>query len=976
MKTPLQAAPGTRAPAMPATRFLFRIFLCLPAMASGAAVQVRFDDSLAGAGFAIVDEAHVATIHVDPQDEEATRRAAALFARDIEKVTGETPSVVSDGADLSERCILIGTAEKNRWIHALVEAGKLDVQPIRGEWERFIVQTVSEPFPAVEEALVVVGSDRRGAAFGVFALSEAMGVSPWHFWADVPVKRREKVIVAPGRFVSKAPSVKYRGIFLNDEDWGLHPWSADTLDPALGDIGPATYEKVFELLLRLKGNMLAPAMHSCTRAFFTVPGNMEMADAYGIMITTAHCEPLLYNNASEWNVDDQGEWNYQENRDEILRVLDERVAQAASKENIYTIALRGMHDEAMLGVEEGSEVKVLEQAVGDQRAILSRHINKPIGEIPQIFVPYKEVLGIYEQGMELPEDITIVWPDDNYGYMKKLSDAAERARKGGSGVYYHISYLGWPNDYLWLHTTPPALMYSELERAYSLGADRYWLVNVGDIKPGELGIQLFLDLAWDVSQFDFESIHGYGARQLAGIFGESYVEDLAYILDRYYYHAFARKPEYMTGDYRWNSLFAKEDVRDTGFSFANYREAETRLDEYRQIAAKAEAILGRLPDAYTAAFFQLVYYPVKGAQLYNEQMLLAQENRWYAGQGRASANPLVGQVAQLHQDLAALTEQYNSLLGGKWKGMMTAPGFLPEPQLPPTETVALAKEAAWGIFVEQGAHGSDDAPRLPRFSRYAPQSYHFEVFSRSRLPVSWKATVSDSWIRLASSDGETAGTDRVAVEIDWDRAPVGDAVEGSIEVTDGHTTRTIAVPAFNPSRPAPSELDGLYVENAGVVSIAPARYHRKTEKGDIRFQPIPGLGYCNAALQLGSSVHDEGAGSFVEYDLYAFTQGKATVHVYLLPLFPKDRAHSTRYAIQLDDADYHVRHNDVKEYSREWADNVLRNSAINAINVEFDRPGRHTLKLFCEDPGMIVQKIVIDLGGLKPSYRGPDATLR
>ena len=774
--------------------------------------------------------------------------------------------------------------------------------------------------------------------------------------------------------MSHPPSVKYRGIFLNDEDWGLHPWAGKTFDPEFGDIGPKTYEKIFELLLRLKCNMVAPAMHSCTKAFFTVPGNMEMADTYGIMITTSHCEPLLYNNASEWDKQKQGEWNYVTNKKEIIRVLDQRVKKTAAFENIYTIALRGMHDEGMLGVTEDQKLKVLEEAANDQRELLSKYISKPIDEIPQIFVPYKEVLSIYEKGMNLPDDITIVWPDDNYGYIKKLSNDKEQKRKGGAGIYYHISYLGWPNDYLWINTTPPALMYEELHKAYSLGADKYWLLNVGDIKPGELGIQLFLDMAWNFEKFSFKTVNQYQVKQLSDIFGQQYENDIAGILDRYYFHGFTRKPEYMTGDLRWNSLFMPDSVKDTDFSFLNYNEAESRLNEYNEISVKARKILRELPSELKPAFFEMVYYPVKGASLYNHEMLVAQKNRWYATQNRALTNTLADDVKLYHDSLAALTDQYNTQLDGKWNGMMTAPGFLPTVQLPPTKQLQLPAVSEMGLFVEGQQNDTSQNMQLPKFNKYFKSSHFIEVYNKGTQPFKWEATPSAKWIKLSTTGSEVYTQQRVLVSVDWTNVPLGESVDGEIKITAGKDVKHVKVLVFNPEKPSVAGLGNLFVENNGVVVICPSDFHRKTENGDIRFQVIDGLGYCNSALQLGNAKFDSGQGSHADYDFYTFNSGWATVYVYALPLFAKDKLYSTRYGIQIDDLEYETRDNDVKEYSMDWGNNVIRNSATDTIRVFTDRPGEHTLKLFCEDPGMIIQKIVIDLGGLKDSYLGPAPT--
>lgn len=918
--------------------------------------------------FTMVNDKSVASIYVDAADYKVVKHASKLLASDIERVSGKQPVLLSSLTKFSGNLLIVGTLGKNKLIDALVASNKLKVESIQNGWERFIIQTVDKPFKGVSKALVIVGSDKRGTAYGVFTLSEAMGVSPWYYWADVPVKKSKNLYVKDLTYQSKAPTVKFRGIFLNDEDWGLHPWAAKNIDPTVGDIGPKTYEKVFELVLRLKGNMVAPAMHECTKAFYTVPGNMEMADEYGIMVTTSHCEPLLYNNASEWDKKKQGEWNYATNKGEIVKVLENRVKQAHQNDNIYTIALRGMHDEGMKGGPDTEKLKMLDEAIKDQRGLLSKYLSKPLTEIPQIFVPYKEVLGLYEKGLEVPEDISIVWPDDNYGYIKKLSNATEQKRAGGSGVYYHLSYLGWPNDYLWLNTTHPALMFAEMHKAYSLGATNYWLVNVGDIKPGEMGMQLFLDMAWDFDRFNFETINDYQVMQLASIFGEKYKSDFKYILDRYYFHGFTRKPEYMTWDWRWNSLYTLDNTMDTELSFTNYGEAESRLNDYNSISAKAETILNALSEELKPSFFQLVYYPVKGASLYNNQMLMGQKNRWYAKQGRSLTNTLADEVKLYHDSLALITEQYNNLLDGKWKGMMTAPGFLPQPQLSPTQKIEwsqIADDAA--LFVEGMTTDSVETLALPTFYNDRNERYFFEVYNKGTNPTKWQASTKEPWIKMDAQKGETSTQQRIYATIDWNLVPAGQNANGRILVSYGNRSKSIQVSAVR----QPEGTEKVFVENNGAISINPTAYHRKMEHGGVRFQVIEGLGYANSALQLGNAKMDSGQGSYVEYDFYTSKVEGVTVHTYLLPLFAKDKSHSTQYGVQLDGGKLVTHHNDTKEYSREWAANVLRNSAINKVSFRLTTPGKHTLRIVCIDPGMILQKIVIDLGGLKASYIGP-----
>jgi len=943
--------------------FFIPFFVC-------AQIQISNQYEQADEFFPIVSSKQATAIYVDPADYDVVNTVANLFAADIETISGQHPRIKTK-RKLKRNIIIIGTIGKNPLIDKLVSKNKLKVDDIKNQWERFLIKTIDNPFPGVKQALVIAGSDRRGTAFGVFTLSEKMGVSPWYYWADVPVEKNKKIYLKKLSYISKPPSVKYRGIFLNDEDWGLKPWASALMDPDINDIGPNTYAKVFELILRLKGNMVAPAMHKVSGAFYKYPENRVVADQYGIMMTSSHAEPLLYNNTTEWHQLVNGNWDYLENEQGVLSALDKRAKEAAPYENIYTVGMRGIHDTGMSDVPEGyTKVQVLEEVIDKERGMLTKYNKKPESEIPQVFVPYKEVLNIYESGMKLPEDITIVWPDDNYGYIKKLSNKKEQLRDGGSGVYYHISYLGWPNDYLWLNTTPPALMYAEMKKAYTLGSKKYWLLNVGDIKPGEMGMNQFLDMAWDFDSFSFENVNQYQVNKLVNIFGEYYRSDLSYILDRYYYHGFTRKPEYMSWDWAWNSIFLHPKIKDTALSFINYNEAETRLSEYQAIAQKAKVILDELPQDLKAAFFELVYYPVKGASLYNHKMLVAQKNRWYAKQGRAKTNALIAEVEFYQNSIAGITAQYNNLLEGKWQGMMTAPGFLPTPHLPPTRKIVLSKNPEMAIFVEGQDSDSAIQGTLPAFNKLFDESHYFEIYNKGSVPFVWKATVSDDWILLNKHSGTINTQERVEVTIDWNKFPSYEHNQGEIIVSHGGNIQKIKISAVRPSK----VLSNIYAEYNGVISIDPAQFHRKKESNNIKFQAVDGLGYSNASLQLGSAKYDSGDKSYVSYDFYTRSKGEAIIYTYMLPLFAKDRAHGTSYGIQIDDGEYFVQANNVKEYSKQWAGNVIRNSAINKTKVMINKVGKHTLKIYSVDPGMIIQKILIDTGGLKSSYLGPNSS--
>lgn len=702
------------------------ILLFIWSISLSAQIKITFDNDSNSVLFPLFASDAPCVIRYDDSDFEVVRIAASLFADDLKRVTGTRGKLSRQNN--SSNIVLVGTIGYNKQIDELIKHGKLDVTPIRNTWERYIIKTINNPFDGVDKALVVVGSDRRGTAFGLLSISEAIGVSPWYWWADIPVKHKSTSLhVEPIDYISDAPSVKYRGIFLNDEGWGLFPWASKTDDPELGDIGPKTYAKVCELLLRLKGNMLCPAMHPCSGAFNIYKENKLVADRYAIIMGSSHCEPLLFNNTTEWHKETMGEWNYIQNKESINRALEKRISENAPYENIYTIAMRGIHDAGLVGVSEEKKVEMMAEVITDQRAILSKFIKRPVDSIPQIFVPYKEVLDIYEKGMKVPEDITLVWPDDNFGYIKRLSNKEERMRSGGSGVYYHISYLGEPHDYLWLNTTPPALMFEEMKKAYDAGANRYWLLNVGDIKPGEQGIRLFMDMAWNITRFNFNNINEYNTDWLASIYGTRYKQELEDIMSGYYQLAFQRKPEAMGWGIEWNNYHHYERIADTDFSFINYNEAENRMKEYDRISRKAERIYHLLPTEYQPSFFQLVYYPVKGSALMNKKMLTAQQNRWYARQRRAATNLLAKETKLYSDSIDFITREYNSILNGKWKYMMAIPpGWTATyMDMPPIETIELPQRAELGIFLsgKMNEYGVGNIHLLPCFNPYVPKDY-------------------------------------------------------------------------------------------------------------------------------------------------------------------------------------------------------------------------------------------------------------
>lgn len=965
---------------------------------SVALAQVSLSQNSSGPNvFSLVGKKDKACVYYDAQDFEVVKTTAGLFANDVKEVSGQILGVATTKEAPQKNCIIVGTLGHNEWIDQMIAKKKLDVEPLKNRWESYLVQLVRNPLPGVDKALVIVGSDRRGAAYGLLSVSRTIGVSPWYWWADAPIVKKDQLHLKVDKYISKEPTVKYRGIFINDEDWGLYRWSKRNFEKEVGNFGPRTYAKVCELLLRLQANYLCPAMHDASMAFHRIPENRVVADRFAIIMGSSHCEPLLFNTASEWKRDKMGEWDYINNKKGVDSVLNARVKECAPFENVYTLALRGLHDRAMNASNDmGDRKDMLQEALMAQRQMLIDAIGKPGEEIPQAFTPYKEVLDVYDEGLELPDDVTIIWPDDNYGYMKRLSSPKEQKRSGRSGVYYHSSYLGKPHDHLWMNTVSPTLMYEELRKAYDATADRIWLLNAGDIKSCEFAVDYFLTMAFDIDAFNFERAANYRTEWLCGMLGDQYRNEYQDVVNSFYKLAFARKPEFMGWGYQWTTdKHGRERNTDTDFSLTNYREVDNRLNEYRRIGSTVEKILNNMSDEkQKACFYQSLYYPVKGCELLNRMILDGQRNRWYSIQQRASTKELEKSAKACYDSLEIITNGYNSLLGGKWNHVMTMKqGFAAAYfELPKLRDVELAPTASLGVMAEGEAvlKGLQSFHSLPCFNTYLRQSYYVDVFNKGATPLKWKAAVTNDWILVSKKSGETATEDRIEVSIDWAKVPAGERILGTLDITsDRGEKESVYISVFNPTSPSLAEMDTLFVENNGYVSIDAASFHRKVENDAIKMIIIPNLGCENTAVQLGNPIApaQRTAGRNtprLEYDFYTFEQGSVDVYTYVLPTFPisKDRGYAgheatnieTKYGVCIDEGPVMTPSTSSFEYAQIWYESVLKNCRINKTTLHIDKPGKHTVKIICGDAGTVLQKVVLDFGGMKRSYMGPQPT--
>ena len=583
----------------------------------------------------------------DNTEEKVVQTALKLFIRDYQSVFSASAAV-----DARQGNIIVGTVGKS----PLLKAVSADVSALAGKKQAFLLQVLPDG------KLLVAGSDSHGTAYGIMELSRLIGVSPWEWWADVTPEKKISFVLPAEYQTLQSPSVEYRGIFINDEDWGLMPWSSQTYEPSdiKGHIGPKTNARIFELLLRLRANTYWPAMHECTLPFFLTEGNRKVAEEYGIFIGSSHCEPMVCSAAGEWRRRGQGDYDYVNNSASVYKFWEDRVKEVAQQGNIYTLGMRGVHDGQMQGAKTVAEQKaVLERVLKDQRGLLQKYVNEDVTAIPQAFIPYKEVLDIYNAGLQVPDDVTLIWCDDNYGYIRHFPTAEECARKGGNGIYYHVSYWGRPHDYLWLGTFSPYLLHQQMKLAYDRGIQKMWVLNVGDIKPAEYQIELFLDMAWNIDEVNEIGVTAHLKSWLEREFGSNCAEELLPAMEAHYQLSYIRKPEFM-GNTREEERDPKYKViKDLPWSEQTISE---RLRSYTVLSDVVERMESNIPADRQDAYFQLVKYPVQAAAQMNRKILTAQLARHSKADWKQSDAAF--------DSIASLTQQYNSLQNGKWNRMM------------------------------------------------------------------------------------------------------------------------------------------------------------------------------------------------------------------------------------------------------------------------------------------------------------------
>ncbi|HEY4060589.1 MAG TPA: glycosyl hydrolase 115 family protein [Puia sp.] len=941
------------------TRFLFFLLTALPCLAGQGQSPFPLVTKTGGA----------TSIYVDANDHWLVKKAASLLQDDIERITGTRPTLLTTlPVTHTSRLVIIGSLDSSATIQRLAGSHKIPSEKLKGKWEAFAVQTVQKPLPDIDDALVITGSDRRGTAYGIFELSRRMGVSPWYWWADVPVRKQTELLYTGPAITEGPPSVKYRGFFINDEAPALSGWAKEKF----GGLNHSFYEKVFELLLRLKANYLWPAMWG--NAFNDDdPLNPILASQYGIVMGTSHHEPML-RAQQEWKRFGTGPWDYDKNSHILDSFWQKGIEHMDHHESIVTVGMRGDGDKPM---EEGSNIALLEKIVKDQRAIIQKVTGEDPASIPQSWALYKEVQDYYDKGMRVPDDVTLLLCDDNWGNVRKLPLPGEKPRGGGYGMYYHFDYVGGPRNYKWLNTNPIARVWEEMHLTKEYGDDRIWMVNVGDIKPMEFPISFFMDYAWNTSQWPADKLKTYTLSWAAEQFGPARAPYIAEMLDRYTMYNGRRKPELLSPD---------------TYSLLNYREAEQVVAKYNALTAQALSIRDRLPAEYHDAYDQLVLFPIRACANLNELYYTVALNRLYAGQGRSVTNQLADKARELFTKDSLLSSAYNhQLAGGKWDHMMdqTHIGYTywQEPRynnMPAVKTLTPSEITgpSWGVAVEGSASWWPDAntpATLPNFNRYENSRHFIDLFSRTAVSFPYTITAADPWIKINEDKGTVDRQRQIWISIDWKKAPAGLRKTSSLSITGptGDKPVSVKLTIDNPASPEPGQTKD-FVETDGYVSMDAQFYTKAIATQGITWQTIPGLGRTLSAVEASPvtapACTPGGNSPRLEYQLYLFDTGTVHVQAYFSPIIEFNR-HSIRYGISFDDETPQIIDLSTGNEARgTWDKMVADNIRIALSTHTISRPGKHVLKFWFVDPAVVLQKIVVDLGGVKPSYLGPPAS--
>ncbi|KAF4586297.1 hypothetical protein EYR38_010572 [Pleurotus pulmonarius] len=989
--------------------------------AIGQSSCVSFQSS--ASSFPVVQGRKASPVVLSSDDWPGVQQAASDFASDIQKVTGVKPSLSNATAStLRGRLpIVIGTLGKSSLINQIVNNTNLDVSSIDGKWEAFMTRVVANPLPGVDRAYVMIGADKRGTIYAIYDHSEQIGVSPWYWWADVPTTKHSEVFVTPGGCSHGSPTVKYRGIFLNDEQPALQNWAAEKFTNGTGakltgsPFNHLFYTKLFELLLRLKANYLWPAIWSrqacrshplrvllisATSAFaIDDPVNQPLADWYGVVMGTSHQEPMMRSSPIEFNLFETGPWDYNTNSDVIRQYFLEGAQRAKNFESVFTVGMRGAGDEPL---SEDTNIALLQRIVSDQRDILMEVFNgTDITTVPQVWALYKEVEGYYEDGMRVPDDITLLC----WGNIRRFPIESERNRTGGAGVYYHFDYVGDPRDYKWITTNQLSKVYEQMSIAVDREATKIWIVNVGDLKPYERETEFFINMAWNSTRWNPNNLDSFVTSWAQREFDLSASDA-------------GKVNEIVANLTRFNARRKHELLSPTTYSLIDYREAESVIDNWTRLRDASTAMYNSLPSAMKPAFFQMVQHPVVASDIVGRMLIFAGQNNMRASQARLSTNSLADQVEDLFMQDYDLETQYHSLLDGKWDHMMdqTHLGYYYWQQpmantMPAITKVQPKKQAlagpmrivpegtlgAWpGDNPNQCSQGFNCGPPSVSLDSNDPFGNRFiDVGAGGPTPFTFTVTSNASWLQLSPSQGSISPgspEQRVFVSVkNWNSISTGSstAVISFKATPQGQPSSTVTVNAAITRNNVPSGFRG-FVEGGGVISMEAAHASRNTTVAGISWTELVGYGRTLSAVTPMPRFGDNNGGNFtagsgpsLEYDFVNFNTIGGGLNVTTL-MSPSLNANGLDrplgVAVQIDSltpqTKYFIPPAVPGALPSEW--NAFVANSIVPVQTSFTglQPGTHTLKIWMIEPAVVVQKIFIDAGGLRPSYLGPPESVR
>jgi hypothetical protein len=847
----------------------FYIFLCI--FCSSAFAQLPVSETNANNSFLIASSSSETYIYTDSTDNWLIQKAAQFLQNDIEMITGTKPKIIHSLSLAKQKLIIIGSLQQSATIQHLAVLKKIDVNALKNQWEAFSITTITAPSLHIKKALVIAGSDKRGTAYGVFELSKQMGVSPWYWWADVPVKKKKEIFITNGSYYFPSPSVKYRGIFINDEAPAFSGWAREKF----GGVNHLAYEKIFELLLRFKANYLWPAMWD--NAFNDDDTlNPILANKYGIVMGTSHHEPML-RAQQEWKRYGKGAWNYTTN-DSVLRSFWRKgIQNMKTHESIITIGMRGDGDEPMT---EGTAISLLEKIVTDQRKIITDVTKKPASQQPQLWALYKEVQEYYDKGMRVPDDVTLLLCDDNWGNIRKLPKLTDPKRKGGYGIYYHFDYVGDPRNYKWINTNNISRVWEQMHLAYEYGVDKIWIVNVGDLKPMELPISFFLDYAWNTKKWNENNLLSYYTNWAQEQFGKENADDIGKMLEKYAQLSARRKPELLDAD---------------TYSIHNYNEANRVTNEWEQLLFTAEKTYALIPAEYKDAYFELVLHPIKAFTNLQQLYTTVAYNRFAAKYQQANASPLADKAKKLYCNDSLITVQYHQIANGKWNHMMdqTHIGY-----------------TYW---------------QQPPFNKMPDVTY---------VPT--------------------------------------DSVKEEIVIIKGRDKSAEKIIQQN-------NVKNIFYELNGYVSMNAEDFTKKINTNSIEWKIIPNIGRNSSGITpfpvTASQQNITSNSAHVEYELHTYDSNYIKLNTYFSPTLDFHNTGGLKCALSIDDDPPQIINiNEGQNNSKTWSNWVANNIIVKTTNHFISKPGRHIIKYWMIDPGIVLQKIIADLGGFKTSYLGPEET--